>query len=382
MKYILLCSLGPISILMLLISSACVQTPQSEEKVKSEVRREDTTSITVGTKRLAIKRIGPVPVIDHRSRLQCVNERYCWITSFDKTWKSVDGGGTWSLAYTTHSQEVGRSEVYISERTGWRWHWGGYYKTEDGGLSWVKQPPTPLDDPDGTLRAMCFINGGQMIWAAGNIYTAAQRGEDELRGGYTSSDGKLASRPVIYLSTDGGKTWEKKLSVRNVAGWVSKIEFTSPSHGVAIGEGGIWVTYNGKDWEEAMQNPKCADQEYLGNIYEKKWVDFFFLDEKIGWLGDNNGRLVKSIDGGKTWCDHKPPDNPSTLPSHLVQIYFEDELNGWGVSYLGALHTTLDGGKSWQKLDLGIKVKDISILTRRASFLLAEDGFFLFTHNN
>lgn len=72
----------------------------------------------------------------------------------------------------------------------------------------------------------------------------------------------------------------------------------------------------------------------------------FFHNTLNGWAVGDNGVLLFTLNGGKTW-------NPcrSSLPANLRGVFFNNERQGWVVGDskgAGEIHRTIDGGQSWQ----------------------------------
>jgi len=79
-----------------------------------------------------------------------------------------------------------------------------------------------------------------------------------------------------------------------------------------------------------------------------------FIDAKEGWVVGDDGAILHSIDGGKTW-----EDQASGVKASLRGVYFFDELTGWvvgreekpyGGGSIGVVLFTRDGGFKWQRL--------------------------------
>ena len=77
--------------------------------------------------------------------------------------------------------------------------------------------------------------------------------------------------------------------------------------------------------------------------------DVFFLDERRGWATGNNGTIVRTTDGGKTWTEEN-----SRVKHRLERIYFRGG-EGWIVGFGGTIlsykntgNTSPDGKPSMQ----------------------------------
>ena len=131
-------------------------------------------------------------------------------------WKTLDGGRTWEnisdgyFGGSIGAVEVGKSDpnvIYVGggEKTlrGNVSSGYGIWKTEDGGKTWMS---AGLKDSRHVPRIRVHPSDYNTVYAAvlGNIYKPT-----EDRG--------------IYKSTDGGKSWSKKLFVNDQSGFVDLV---------------------------------------------------------------------------------------------------------------------------------------------------------------
>ncbi len=101
----------------------------------------------------------------------------------------------------------------------------------------------------------------------------------------------------------------------------------------------------------------------------------FFVNQKTGWIGGNNGTLLITEDGGNSWKQAEKFTGDS-----IKQIYFSDKNNGWllcdrDVYSLGGnspsyLLKTSNGGADWEKIEFLDKVR-----VRIAALFFANNGF-------
>ncbi|HEX7314101.1 MAG TPA: hypothetical protein VF297_09265 [Pyrinomonadaceae bacterium] len=176
---------------------------------------------------------------------------------------------------------------------------GGLFKTTNGGVRW-----TPLFERQGTLSI------GDIALEPGNpevIWLGA--GESAVRNSVSYGDG-------VYKSTDGGKTWQH-MGLRDSL-HISKILIhpRNPdvvyvgAQGHAYGpneERGVFMTTDGgKTWQKTL---------YLGPEHGVADMDIDPLNPNVVYAvmwkfrrtpwthtsGDERGGLFRSIDGGRTW---------------------------------------------------------------------------------
>ena len=189
---------------------------------------------------------------------------------------------------------AGRPEVvYVATAS------GGLFKTTNGGVRW-----TPLFERQGTLSI------GDIALEPGNpevVWLGA--GESAVRNSVSFGDG-------VYKSTDGGKTWQH-MGLRDTL-HISKV-LVHPrnpdvvyvgAQGHAYGpneERGVFLTTDGgKTWQKTLYlGPEhgVADMDIDPSnpniVYAVMWK--FRRTPWTHTSGDDRGGLFRSIDGGRTW---------------------------------------------------------------------------------
>jgi photosystem II stability/assembly factor-like uncharacterized protein len=176
---------------------------------------------------------------------------------------------------------------------------GGIFKTTNGGMSW-----TPIFDRQNTMSV------GDIALEPGNpdvIWVGT--GESNVRNSVSFGDG-------VYKSTDGGKTW-KHLGLKDT-NTISKV-IVHPKNpdivyvaavGHAFGpneERGIFMTTDGgKTWQKTLyidQNHGASDLDIdpvnPNILYAGMWKF-----ERKPWTftsGSEQGGVYRSLDGGRTW---------------------------------------------------------------------------------
>ncbi len=105
----------------------------------------------------------------------------------------------------------------------------------------------------------------------------------------------------------------------------------------------------------AQSPPPTADAGWrkLDTVpFKGKQDDIFFASEKVGWYGNGEGKLYRTVDGGEHWA--KQWDQPGTF---IRALGFIDEQTGIlgnvgtdyfpGVTDQTPLYRTTDGGTTW-----------------------------------
>ena len=67
-----------------------------------------------------------------------------------------------------------------------------------------------------------------------------------------------------------------------------------------------------------------------------------FVDDRLGWAVGTNGRVLSTIDGGRSWFAQR-----SNIDLDLFDVKFVDGVNGWVVGNEGTVLHTTNGGAHW-----------------------------------
>lgn len=208
------------------------------------------------------------------------------------------------------------------------------YKTVDGGLTWMNMniPFAPKE----------------WYW---NVHFA-----DEMSG-------VMQGNQVRY-TIDGGVTWltpinnniaELPTTMRTMAFQSDSVGYIGGNNEGAFQGGQISVTLDaGKTWKRV---PITSDL-YYGFLIEAIEA----LAPSQIWLGSNHGfvpkysfkRMMFSSNGGATWDSTITP-----LPSTIHSIEFADDLIGFIGDDQGNIYATSDGGHTWTNDSLGARAHPI-----------------------
>ena len=267
--------------------------------------------------------------------------------------KTIDGGQTWKrYQYTTISPEGIRTINFPSALIGYA---GGnhVYKTTDGGVTWDSIfTATSLSKPL-QLRASWFIN--DLI-------------------GFEFGDARRKT-------TDGGINWEgtyTETSIVEATQFINdRIGFAGGWTNTALGiTGGIdKTTDSGVSWKGL----------YFGKAFHKFEIHALsFVNELFGWIGGvryysaasyRDVRAMYTIDGGETW------DTVSQVFPHTVNcIEFIDERVGFIGDVEGWIFSTTDGGASWlidSTSTQGRSVNDFCVVDKSVIYAAGNGGLLL-----
>ena len=166
---------------------------------------------------------------------------------------TIDGGQNWNQM--TYPFEQSASTIFfLNEKHAWAsTNDGGFYKTDDGGLNWVRVQ-TKL--PELVCRAIFFT--------------------DEENGWIAGRSGRIAK------TEDGGRTWKKMYKIRDEL-VVRDIFFTDRDQGWAVGDKGV-ILYTPDGGDSWVGSPAPAPAQLM---------DVLFVNERAGWAVGLGGAVLR-----------------------------------------------------------------------------------------
>ena len=225
---------------------------------------------------------------------------------------------------------------------------------------------------------------------------------------------------LIFLTQDGGKTWQRRPSGTTKA--LSGVSFADHEHGFIAGSGGTLLATDdgGATWR--AQNSGTKDQLLgvyalspaqvfavgaFGNLlstsdggrswskHELKWDRLierivkesgyvepnlnavYFSSSENGWVVGEFGLVLHTKDAGNTWVSQR---YGSDLPQ-LYAIQFRDGRSGWAIGQAGTLIQTRDGGQHWLPVELGTKRDLYAFSLEDERGVIVGDGIVLVSHD-
>jgi photosystem II stability/assembly factor-like uncharacterized protein len=172
----------------------------------------------------------------------------------------------------------------------------------------------------------------------------------------------VGSGANIFRTFDGGTTWGKIESLPiDTAIDLREIVFADASHGWAMGGQGkvIHSIDSGKTW--TLQNSQTTFA-LSGAV---------FLDTQAGWISGDHGTILHTSDGGQTWV----AQSTGTIMD-LRGICLVDGGHGWAVGSGGTILGTVNGGATWTILaDVGdMLLVDVQFADQQLGWVVGLDG--------
>jgi photosystem II stability/assembly factor-like uncharacterized protein len=117
------------------------------------------------------------------------------------------------------------------------------------------------------------------------------------------------------------------------------IHFVDEDYGWAAGTSFFYTQDGGRHWN-------------LSNDWDLSGYDVYFLNKKVGFIGQNGGRIRRTEDGGITWTVIQTP-----VDKGIIKLHFCNDTVGWaavGRFSNGKILKTVDAGLTWQVIETGI----------------------------
>ena len=220
----------------------------------------------------------------------------------------------------------------------------GIYKSENGGLDWIKiNDATQVSNIGAKGSNACFVN------ASSNIYHSSNYGQDILSESYesaipsgapgfqdcfysTNNNCYAISRLYVWKSIDGGAHFDTLMSFPESIGSVGSLFFTDDLHG--------WTCRN----KNTVYQTTDGGHSWATNLVfsnSQDWMPVFFVDQNTGFVATSY-TVYKTTDGGATWGSNII----TAADSIITDIHFINSQEGYACAGTKIFKTT-DGGVNW-----------------------------------
>lgn len=168
---------------------------------------------------------------------------------------------------------------------------------------------------------------------------------------------------LLYITSDGGKTWESKEFNTPETTYVTEVFFINPSVGWVI------LNDNANDWEDDSQTGlmKTIDGgkswKILKSETKTRFDEISFVDEMNGWMSANlysleptvtvRPQILKTTDGGETWTDTSEPIRKilgiDSGRATIVEMFVENKETVKIITAEDKFFRSQDGGNIWEQ---------------------------------
>lgn len=265
--------------------------------------------------------------------------------------RTLNGGQNWQTSVLTidNEHEVMGPPDFVNMQDGWLElsSSGGpaagseaveIYRTTDGGQTWSKVSATTNEQPNGGLplggiKSGISFKDTQNGWATANYYAS--------------------DNAWLYVTHDGGKTWQKQSLPLNPSASNSEYDTTPP---VFIGNDGLlpvhvsgsaqpvldfYITHDGgQTWTSEPLAPFNSMNTYV-------------VDMAHAWATDTNSNVFyRTVSGGVSW------QKEQSATQTINALSFINDSEGWAIGSPNdkplLLHTA-DGGQTWQRINYSVQ---------------------------
>ena len=294
-------------------------------------------------------------------------------------YRTINGGETWNLTYSNNAVSANDMQFptdsigYIVGNT------GKVLRTEDAGASWTDISNSSIN---GSLQCVWFIspdsgfagrsttfgmykttNGG-LTWNQnfGYYFTNCYSMHfltDSL--GFAGAFGN-----AIFRTTNAGETWSQQ-SYPQLSEYIRSFDFADSLSGMAVSGGYIYRTINGgTTWSSTF---------YTGNL-------------RSGALSDDGHAVVSNLTGGikigNNYGASFTEANPQAGISTFRRVRMLNNTQGWVGGDEGKILKTSNGGETWQLQTTAPYydyIADMAVLSASKVLVCTEGGQIISTSN-
>ncbi len=248
---------------------------------------------------------------------------------------------------------------FLDSKRGWVGGDSGYLsRTDDGGLTWVRQvvgTTAAINDIYFRDKDAGFLLAGNTIFVTRDSGTRWSEARRFLPGEFDGASvelytvrfsskkkgwvvGSVSRRDrvidsILVFTDDGGDTWQRTILFTRDGGqnWTRQnsgttatifhIDFRDEKKGWAVGEKGtvLRTVDGGENWTPVVTNVRATI------------LSVQFLNDDDGWTVGRGGMILRSADTGRTWVQQE-----ATTKQNLYALYFNKKV-GWAVGGDGTI---------------------------------------------
>ncbi|MBC5862730.1 YCF48-related protein [Flavobacterium turcicum] len=239
--------------------------------------------------------------------------------------QNINSQTNWELLNPKPSSNIGLDIRFVSAGRGFIINSNEILETLDAGISWQKKQNINSANDLNFNGNIGFIvgNNGYVLKSSDSGTSWAQIQTGFIDNFNTvnilnATDIIISSSNSIIKSSDGGSSWTKKTIPNNT---VNKTFFVSPL---------------------------------------------------IGHAACNDGKMLKSVDGGVTWYITQ---SSNIVPSDLLMVHFINQNIGFYTKEHSDLYKTIDGGESWSKINgISDAIYAISFINENIGYITGDGG--------
>lgn len=262
---------------------------------------------------------------------------------------------------------------FMDNRGNWIFQWGSLAVTKNDTFYMAK---VPVSDPSfyhNKFQFRFYTKGSQSgaydVWNLDYVSLNRQTRQD-LKSIYFTDDlngWAVGTCGTILKTIDGGLTWNSN-SIDTTVNMNSLI-FTDANKAVAVADEGKIVLR--KDNGSGSYQWEVNSTSITDNL---RSVSFSSQNISNGWIAGDNGKILKTTNGGDTWVVQTTPET-----KNLASISSKNDSEVIAVGDLATVYYSNDGGASWLKQDsssIGVGYANLNYVgySNGSSFYVAGDN--------
>ena len=259
--------------------------------------------------------------------------------------RTDDGGLTW-VRQTVGTNEAINDIYFRDKENGFLLAGNAIFSSQDSGTRWTESRrflPSEFDGATVELYSVRFPNK-KKGWVVGSV-----------------SRGDRIVDSILVFTNDSGFSWQRQRAPSQLE--LIHVDFVNEKRGWIVGAGGTIL--NTQDGGESWTTQTSGVSSTLFHID--------FRDEKRGWAVGEKGTILRTTDGGISWSTVAVP-----LHSTLLSVQFVNEDEGWAVGRAGSILRTADGGLTWIQQDSQTKQNLYSLyFNKKIGWAVGGDGLVL-----
>ncbi|MRX66491.1 Uncharacterized protein SAMN06265349_102390 [Flavobacterium resistens] len=216
----------------------------------------------------------------------------------------------------------------------------------------------------GTLGFLAKTNNGGKTW---NVLNVGDK--QTFMSAFMVNEQKFyTARLDMFVTTNSGTTFSKVQSLSS-GSTIFAIKFFNPSKGLLVRNGSILKSDDsGNTWTKIYDGPSVDNLEITSDLVSYAYGGYT-ANGFTGGGAIDNGIIIKTIDGGKSWT------NTLNSDSNIHSISFISDNIGYYINSRHELHKTINGSTSWTKVsNLSGSTSSVCFINEKTGYYSTDDG--------
>ena len=168
-----------------------------------------------------------------------------------------------------------------------------------------------------------------------------------------------------------------------IEGMLQDVYFMDNQNGLVVGNDGLMLVTadGGKTWARKRAMSDTPGRDGNPRPLRANLMGIQMLNETTGFIAGSENTILKTTDGGETWVGSSERARVGETRNNLENIWFVSPTTGWIIGSFGTLLHTTDGGGNWEKRDPGFdnNLFGIYFLDENTGWICGQEGLILHT---